>query len=255
MLLLASVLRSGRAGPPCHLNPLVLACSFAQIVDPFVARRTMVRSSRPVGLSAQLSLRRFLHPPFIHLSSIATSSVPPFWVDSRGGGWRCACRQHAPAPPPTLLFSLPPSLRFSLPPPPPPLRGWPPQHNATAPVPSLPSRPPTSDGGHDQVMSFVDGFKVDDLAELDVAGADRDAIVGNVTRAYAQQIFCDGLFSAGSAPSHHHHHHPVQNGRTSLPAPYKSDANLSTCPSRASVKRRTPNQALSAHSATLLDGE
>jgi len=50
------------------------------------------------------------------------------------------------------------------------------------------------------VMSFIDGFKVDDLAQLDRYGADRTAIVGNVTRAYAQQIFCDGLFSADPHP-------------------------------------------------------
>ncbi len=50
------------------------------------------------------------------------------------------------------------------------------------------------------VMSFVDGFKVDDAAALDRHGADRALIVDHVTRSYAHQIFVDGFYSADPHP-------------------------------------------------------
>ena len=49
------------------------------------------------------------------------------------------------------------------------------------------------------VMSFVDGFKVDDRAALESHGADRELIVRHVTRSYAHQVFEDGFFSAAAA--------------------------------------------------------
>lgn len=50
------------------------------------------------------------------------------------------------------------------------------------------------------VMTYVDGFKVDDLEALEVIGADRAALVRDVTRAYAHQIFVDGFYSADPHP-------------------------------------------------------
>ena len=50
------------------------------------------------------------------------------------------------------------------------------------------------------VMSFVDGFKVDDAVALNSHGADRSLIVKHVTRSYAHQIFVDGFFSADPHP-------------------------------------------------------
>mmetsp|Transcript_39791 Transcript_39791/g.106135 ORF Transcript_39791/g.106135 Transcript_39791/m.106135 type:complete len:751 (+) Transcript_39791:75-2327(+) len=50
------------------------------------------------------------------------------------------------------------------------------------------------------VMSYIDGFKVNDMAKLDEHKADRVRIVDHVTRAYAHQIFVDGFYSADPHP-------------------------------------------------------
>ncbi|KJE88683.1 ABC1 family protein [Capsaspora owczarzaki ATCC 30864] len=46
------------------------------------------------------------------------------------------------------------------------------------------------------VQTFVDGFKVTDLAELDRCGVDRLALVRRICQAYAHQVYIDGFFNA-----------------------------------------------------------
>ncbi len=48
--------------------------------------------------------------------------------------------------------------------------------------------------------TFVDGIKVTDLAALDAAGIDRDALAARIVRAYCQMIFVDGLYHADPHP-------------------------------------------------------
>ena len=50
------------------------------------------------------------------------------------------------------------------------------------------------------VMSFVDGFKVDNKIQLDENKIDRDLIVQSITRSYAHQIFNEGFFNADPHP-------------------------------------------------------
>ena len=50
------------------------------------------------------------------------------------------------------------------------------------------------------VMSFVDGFKIDNVALLDKHGVDRETAMLHITRAYAHQIFVDGFYSADPHP-------------------------------------------------------
>ena len=50
------------------------------------------------------------------------------------------------------------------------------------------------------VMSFVDGFKVDDKAMLDLHQVDRAYLIDQITRSYAHQIFVDGFYSADPHP-------------------------------------------------------
>ena len=50
------------------------------------------------------------------------------------------------------------------------------------------------------VMDFCDGFKIKDLAALDGHKVDREALLHQVTAAFAQQIFVDGLFNADPHP-------------------------------------------------------
>ena len=49
-------------------------------------------------------------------------------------------------------------------------------------------------------MSNVAGFKVDDTAKLATNQVDTQGLVVNITRAFAQQIFCDGFYSADPHP-------------------------------------------------------
>ena len=44
------------------------------------------------------------------------------------------------------------------------------------------------------------GVKVDDMAMLRAHNVDREALVCNITRAFAHQIFCDGFYSADPHP-------------------------------------------------------
>jgi aarF domain-containing kinase len=50
------------------------------------------------------------------------------------------------------------------------------------------------------VMTYIDGFKIDDKPRLDDHQADRSSLILNVTRAFAHQIFCDGFFQADCHP-------------------------------------------------------
>jgi len=50
------------------------------------------------------------------------------------------------------------------------------------------------------VMSLIDGFKINDMARLDLLGVDREFVVREVTKAYAVQIFNNGFFSADPHP-------------------------------------------------------
>jgi aarF domain-containing kinase len=50
------------------------------------------------------------------------------------------------------------------------------------------------------VMSFIDGFKIDQKDKLAQYGADRSFLVSNVTRAFAHQIFVDGFYTADPHP-------------------------------------------------------
>ena len=45
------------------------------------------------------------------------------------------------------------------------------------------------------VMTYVDGFKINDLAALNHYGVDRLDLITAVTRAFAHQIFVDGFYS------------------------------------------------------------
>jgi aarF domain-containing kinase len=50
------------------------------------------------------------------------------------------------------------------------------------------------------VMSYIDGYKVDDRKLLDKYGVDRASVVSNITRAFAHQIFVDGFYTADPHP-------------------------------------------------------
>lgn len=50
------------------------------------------------------------------------------------------------------------------------------------------------------LQSYVDGFKVNDVAKLSFHGVDKAAAMTQVTRAYAQQIFGDGFYSGDPHP-------------------------------------------------------
>lgn len=50
------------------------------------------------------------------------------------------------------------------------------------------------------VMSYIDGFKIDNKECLDQYGIDRSDILQHITRAYAHQIFVDGFFSGDPHP-------------------------------------------------------
>ena len=50
------------------------------------------------------------------------------------------------------------------------------------------------------VMTFIDGFKIDQKDKLAKYGADRAFLVSNVTRAFAHQIFVDGFYTADPHP-------------------------------------------------------
>ena len=50
------------------------------------------------------------------------------------------------------------------------------------------------------VMSYVEGFKINDKERLDDLGVDREFVVREVTKAYAVQIFANGFFSADPHP-------------------------------------------------------
>jgi len=50
------------------------------------------------------------------------------------------------------------------------------------------------------VMSFVDGFKVNSSADLKAHQVDKELVMTHITRAYAQQIFGDGFYSADPHP-------------------------------------------------------
>jgi hypothetical protein len=50
------------------------------------------------------------------------------------------------------------------------------------------------------VMSYIDGYKVDDRKLLDKYGVDRASVVRNITRAFAHQIFVDGFYTADPHP-------------------------------------------------------
>jgi aarF domain-containing kinase len=59
------------------------------------------------------------------------------------------------------------------------------------------------------VLSFVDGFKIDNKALLEKWSVDRDALVRNVTRSFAHQIFVNGFYSG-----YIHLIYPYFNGNT-----------------------------------------
>ena len=46
------------------------------------------------------------------------------------------------------------------------------------------------------VMSYIDGFKIDNKEMLEKHQADKASLVQNVTKAFAQQIFVDGFYTA-----------------------------------------------------------
>ena len=50
------------------------------------------------------------------------------------------------------------------------------------------------------VMTYVDGFKPTDAQAVDAHGANRELLMRNITRAYAQQIFGDGFYSGDPHP-------------------------------------------------------
>lgn len=50
------------------------------------------------------------------------------------------------------------------------------------------------------VMKFIDGVKISNVKQLDALGVDRDAIVRDIIKAYACQIFVDGCFSGDPHP-------------------------------------------------------
>ena len=50
------------------------------------------------------------------------------------------------------------------------------------------------------VMGMIDGVKVDDQSALDALQVDRQQLMLDITRAYAQQIFSDGFFSGDPHP-------------------------------------------------------
>lgn len=50
------------------------------------------------------------------------------------------------------------------------------------------------------VMSYMDGVRLNDEAGLDRFGVDRQRLVEGITRAYAHQIYIDGLFNADPHP-------------------------------------------------------
>jgi aarF domain-containing kinase len=64
------------------------------------------------------------------------------------------------------------------------------------------------------VMTYVDGFKPTDMDAVAAHGADKEVIMRHITRAYAQQIFGDGLYSGDPHPGNilvdrHDVHTPV----------------------------------------------
>ena len=53
------------------------------------------------------------------------------------------------------------------------------------------------------VMSYIDGFKIDNKELLEQHQADKASLVQNVTKAFAQQIFVDGFYTADPVCSYH----------------------------------------------------
>ena len=54
------------------------------------------------------------------------------------------------------------------------------------------------------VMTYVDGFKINDLGSLDQYAVDRLKLITTVTRAFAHQIFVDGFYSGVPRSLHTH---------------------------------------------------
>merc|ERR1711988_283382 len=50
------------------------------------------------------------------------------------------------------------------------------------------------------IMEYIDGFKVDDREKLAEMNIDRDALMRNVTRSYAHQIFVDEFYNGDPHP-------------------------------------------------------
>ena len=50
------------------------------------------------------------------------------------------------------------------------------------------------------IMEYIDGFKVDNQKKLTEMNVDRDALIRNVTRSYAHQIFVDGFYNGDPHP-------------------------------------------------------
>ncbi|GAB5534984.1 MAG: AarF/ABC1/UbiB kinase family protein [Rubricoccaceae bacterium] len=65
---------------------------------------------------------------------------------------------------------------------------------------SVPAVIPERSGRHVLTTEFVDGIKSGDLAALDAAGIDRDALAERILDAYGRMIFRDGLYHADPHP-------------------------------------------------------